>query len=565
MKKYIVLLSLFCYVFLWGQDVTESMAVDVATQYYERVKNDNHSERISGIRANNKAKSNRAPELISPLGLANMWLIPVEDGWVLVSSCTKTTPILAHYQTEQKPTYDLLAPGEQYLLNWYEHEIAYANDSCPSCERNQEWDVLLQEKELGRMWTRSIDIVSPLLYTYWDQNVNNQWWQPYDCDKVYNKFCPIIDNAEDVCGRAYAGCVAVAIAQIMAYWQWPYAAQVPTTSGGNITDLQFYDWSLMPNKIYNFSPDEHVNMIAGFLRDCGYMAHMSYRADKSGATDSHAKEALVNFGYNENTISLKKKWLTSGWQALLQAELDAGRPVYYSGYKNMWKDDGHAFVLDGYDSNGKFHVNFGWGDPFWEVYYQIDSITPYAGTNFNHWQNAIVGIQPAPYCGSEIIDGTVIFPSKFSITAGGELVFEEKILENIERGEIFSATQIRLTNGFTIKEGSNVHIAIRDVPCPPANNPVMSAHSAPAKGTTSTISEQTAQAIFSLSPNPVNSILHIRTSDELSNVQIYTLNGQCVLQSAGTDIDVSALPQGMYLLRALTTNGQNHQAKFIRE
>jgi len=38
-----------------------------------------------------------------------------------------------------------------------------------------------------------------------------------------------------------------------------------------------------------------------------------------------------------------------------------------------------------------------------------------------------------------------------------------------------------------------------------------------------------------------------------------------VLQSAGTDIDVSALPQGMYLLRALTTNGQNHQAKFIKK
>ena len=66
-------------------------------------------------------------------------------------------------------------------------------------------------------------------------------------------------------------------------------------------------------------------------------------------------------------------------------------------------------------------------------------------------------------------------------------------------------------------------------------------------------------------PNPVNSILHIRTTDELSDVQIYTINGQRVMQAVQADIDVSNLPQGMYLLRALTTDGRQHQAKFIRE
>ena len=60
-------------------------------------------------------------------------------------------------------------------------------------------------------------------------------------------------------------------------------------------------------------------------------------------------------------------------------------------------------------------------------------------------------------------------------------------------------------------------------------------------------------------------ILHIHTTDELSEVQIYTLNGQRVMQAAQADIDVSNLPQGMYLLRALTADGQQHQAKFIRE
>ena len=96
MKKYLFLsLSLFSCI-MFGQDVTEQTAMDIATRYYERVKYDNISERINIIKAENRERYDRSPELISPLGLADMWLVPVDDGWVLVSSNTKTTPILAH-------------------------------------------------------------------------------------------------------------------------------------------------------------------------------------------------------------------------------------------------------------------------------------------------------------------------------------------------------------------------------------------------------------------------------------------------------------------------------------
>ncbi|MBR4521475.1 MAG: T9SS type A sorting domain-containing protein [Paludibacteraceae bacterium] len=38
-----------------------------------------------------------------------------------------------------------------------------------------------------------------------------------------------------------------------------------------------------------------------------------------------------------------------------------------------------------------------------------------------------------------------------------------------------------------------------------------------------------------------------------------------MLQSAQTDIDVSALPQGMYILCTETTSGTPLQAKFIKQ
>ena len=50
----------------------------------------------------------------------------------------------------------------------------------------------------------------------------------------------------------------------------------------------------------------------------------------------------------------------------------------------------------------------------------------------------------------------------------------------------------------------------------------------------------------------------------VARVQVFSLNGQRVLQAAQTDIDVSALPQGMYILRAETTDGNAHQcSKYI--
>ena len=70
---------------------------------------------------------------------------------------------------------------------------------------------------------------------------------------------------------------------------------------------------------------------------------------------------------------------------------------------------------------------------------------------------------------------------------------------------------------------------------------------------------------FAITPNPAHTNLHIQSSGELSQAKIYNLNGQCVLQTNETDIDVSALPQGMYILRAETIDGTVHQAKFIKQ
>ena len=560
MKKFILLVLIFCTASAFGQDVSQSLAIDIATRYYERVKNDKINEHTSRMIADNKAKNARVPELISPFGLANMWLVPVEDGWVLVSTNTRTTPVLAHYQTNQKPEYDRLAPGEKYLLEWYEQSIAYANDSCPNCKRNIKWNLLHKEERHDTPLRNRSAIYVPL-HVHWGQIHNNERDTPFYCDKSYNKFCPI-KNAPNQCNRAAAGCAAVAIAQIMASWKWPYGANIPIALGSSETEYKFFDWNKMPYAIQNFTNNTKVNAVTEFLRDCGYLVNMNYGVESFADVDD-AMDALISCGYDGNTIERKKQWQTSSWQALLQAEIDAGRPVIYTGYPHAFGGKGHSFILKGYDSTGKFWINFGWHSN-WDNFYKLDSIFA-DSTNFNHWQSAIVGIQPAPYCGSGTINSYVLLPSKFNISIGGELVLEDKVLQNVERGEFFSATQVRLTNGFTIKAGSNVHIAIKDIPCQSVEDGTPSIQTIQAKKGKHIEKDIMNANVFSLSPNPVASILHIQMREEISQAKIYTINGQCVMQAAQTDIDVSALPQGMYILRALTTDGQQHQAQFIKQ
>lgn len=65
---------------------------------------------------------------------------------------------------------------------------------------------------------------------------------------------------------------------------------------------------------------------------------------------------------------------------------------------------------------------------------------------------------------------------------------------------------------------------------------------------------------ITLYPNPVNSILHINQRDESQSFSIYNHLGEEVMQSNGTQVNVSQLPGGMYFLR---TDGKT--LKFIKQ
>lgn len=75
--------------------------------------------------------------------------------------------------------------------------------------------------------------------------------------------------------------------------------------------------------------------------------------------------------------------------------------------------------------------------------------------------------------------------------------------------------------------------------------------------------EENITGIFTLKPNPAIEHITISSTEPIESVKIYNLNGQMVLRTQETEIDVSSLPAGLYVVHAQTADGQYHQAKFI--
>ena len=544
MKRLIINTILLLFSFhLLGQEVSEALAVRMATHYFQTIDSkqrnidiDNESAQIANHKVNR-------PEQISPNGRANMWLVPVEAGWVLLSSNIKATPILAYIPSFEKPVYDSLPPAAQELLDGYEDYIAYINEHETRYEADSRWlEVINQEvnRNIDRDLTSTF--IGPLLSVEWGQSGGGSC----ATNKIYNKFCPAVVDPS-CCNKAPAGCVAVAIAQIMWYWNWPYAAQIPQTIGGNDTLLTFYDWSQMPTSINDDTNMASVNMIASFLRDCGYKLGTNYGAGGSSAEDEDAKKTLKAFGYDENTIDLRHKWMTSGWTNMLRTNIDNGQPVYYSGYSKSIGGKGHAFVVDGYQTGNSpiYHINWGWIG-LYNGWYNIDDAYVNDTIHYEHWQSAIFGIRPAPrYCTDLTI--TTVESPKFCIAQAGTVTLNGVQMSNITDGRIFSETGITLTAGTSIANGCHVLFDIKPIPCDPLGAPAFNNH-----------------RYMENEETVVEHITNQYTQDPpLKYLEIYSIDGKLVRQSSNMETVISSLSNGVYIVKAIMESGDFFQSKIF--
>ena len=256
---------------------------------------------------------------------------------------------------------------------------------------NLQYDYLLSDEsqariELSRSPNKDIE---PLVLSKWGQRF------------PYNLSCP--ENKKYGTGETCTtGCVATAMAQIMNYYKHPQHAQggnyrYQMESQGEWLSADFnnisFDWEKILNEYNGNTTVEQNEAVAKLMFACGLSVSMDYGDDEtgsSGAKSQNVPYALIHyFDYNPNTVYYNRAYFSDAdWRSIIMEELESSRPIFYTGQGT----GGHAFILDGCSSDGKFHFNFG-ADGNFDGYYELDAIR-FQLYNFSYYQDMVCQISP---------------------------------------------------------------------------------------------------------------------------------------------------------------------------
>lgn len=182
-------------------------------------------------------------------------------------------------------------------------------------------------------------------------------------DDPYNRLCPEIDGQ-----KACTGCVATATSQIMYLYEWPAQGKGSHEYTSRTHHLQLntdfsqhtYNWNAMlPVYTDGQFSDASGQAVAQLLSDVGIAFDMDYDVNES-STGFMIDRFIEHFDYQKCCTSLKGQYCElSYFENVLREELAAGRPTIFTGVSS--NGGAHCFLCDGYNSDGYFHFNYGWG------------------------------------------------------------------------------------------------------------------------------------------------------------------------------------------------------------
>lgn len=346
----------------------------------------------------NLGKQTRATfsDVTSRTEFTNFYIFNTGDGFVIVSADDIAVPILGYSDAGNFDPQNI--PVNMYeWLQGYENDInrAISDGVSTSAETAANWTKLSRGQGLSPKRSRSVEA---LVSTKWNQSA------------PFNNLCPY-DNSHSE--RTVTGCVATAMAQIMKYWNYPtqgngtqtythetYGQQ--TANFGSTT----YDWNNMLNTYSNSATQAQKNAVATLMYHCGVAVMMDYGVSSTGgsgavtvgSSNGTAEYALKTYFLYKNTLNgcRRSDYTDQTWKNMLTTDLDASRPVIYTG---RGEGGGHCFICDGYNNSDQFHFNWGWGG-YCDGFYAINSLEPGTGGigsgngTYNESQSAIFGIEP---------------------------------------------------------------------------------------------------------------------------------------------------------------------------
>lgn len=569
MKSFLFIIGVFLPYYLFSEPVDTTEAKQIALNFYTHLNPNKNNVSIKKI----VTKQYK--------GITTRYTIVFDNyDFVIVSADNATVPIFAYSNENSYRENDIPPSFEFWMQTEYDELVYYVRYNNIRNENTiEKWNDI---KEKNFNMNKATNSVSPLITTLWGQNLPNDG--VFEC--AYNFF---VESSSCGCGHCDAGCVAVAMSQIMNFWRSP----------------SYFDWCNMPNELITTSTNYSTerNAIATLIKNCGNKAEMEYCSSKcaSSSTIGKAKRALLNdYGYSNDMLH-RYRWLTINWKKKMRKSLDDGNPILYGG--NKPNGDGHAFVCDGYENDNYFHFNWGWNGIF-NGYFYIDDDDGNPVIDYKKWQEAVFYIHPEQpsnvYCidCNEIISISNIvspvnpynpnFPmitwsgispifNYIAFMGSNKPIASDIIYENGEmRLEYFDITAGTINiHNVIIPDKTNVHLKAYDeivitnfetedgaefsaeiIPCPNNNNNKLT-----------TLSEESLSIVLDnnkpnnsiiVYPNPATNILYIDGVKDNINTYAKIINplGNVLLTKQivqnNTAVNISNLSPGVYFLNIVS-------------
>lgn len=292
------------------------------------------------------------------------------DGGYVVVSANEAVPAVLGYSKQS------FSPSNP-ALQWWLKAVDEACNALPAAG--------MQYSYLPSDWQLP-DHVDPLVTSLWGQMT------------PFNDLCPL-----DPQGRCVTGCVATAMSQVMYTHRWPRQGQgthsmIFTDSKLTPHELTFdygattFDWDNMLDDYSQTYTSSQRKAVATLMYAAGVSVDMDYSPDGSGTIATYIPEALHQyFGYPQAQVIYRNDGRDEQWCHTMYDELSDGAPIIYNGI-DVLNMGGHSFVVDGYDSDGLVHVNWGWNGTD-NGYYDFRLLNP-EGYTFSHYQTMIIGLRP---------------------------------------------------------------------------------------------------------------------------------------------------------------------------
>ncbi len=360
MNKHFTLVLFALFIFATGllaKEVNKATAEKTAVNFFYQ-KSNQYADKVNYFDIN----------IIDAYNVKNAYyVINFEKGWILISADDALPPVLGYNFTGNFPAPDALDRNSKSWLTHYVDEVNYARAHNLTAGQDiaNQWKLYssTNPQSYNLKGDRDVDpLIDPIA---WDQP------DPYNMD------CPVDPAGPG--GHALVGCVATAMSQIMYYWRFPLVGhgqkqyyQAPYGVISANFDTTHYNWEGMKCSIDN----RNIWDIALLSFHAGVAVQMEYGAQGSGSNSTRVPGALINyFRYSGSAQYLEKNnYNQSTWENMMQSNLDAGKPLYYSGFSS---DGGHAFVCDGYQGTNYYHFNFGWSGAS-NGYYTLQSVNGFS-------------------------------------------------------------------------------------------------------------------------------------------------------------------------------------------